>query len=100
MGGAVIKAIHDEAINMADITIFDIDEADWIDLRDNLAGMDWSMQRGGGLDHSWAILCKGEFRISMEYDRWAEGQVSFDARQKIEILKEMPKDFVARYLSR
>lgn len=81
------------------ITIFDIDEADWIFSRDYLAGVSWSIERGGGLDHSWAILSKGDLRILMEYDRWTEGKISFDGSQKSEILMEMPKKFVGKYNS-
>lgn len=82
---------------MAQITIFEIYQLDWNYLRDYLAGEGWAIERGGGLDHSWAKLSKGDLRISMEYDIWVEGEVSFDESQKVEILAALPKDFLEGY---
>ncbi|PZR76449.1 MAG: hypothetical protein DI537_44130 [Stutzerimonas stutzeri] len=32
----------------------------------------WSVDKGGGLDHSWAVLERDGIRIEMECDFWAE----------------------------
>ncbi|UDF32816.1 UNVERIFIED_ORG: hypothetical protein LHK14_23910 (plasmid) [Roseateles sp. XES5] len=49
-----------------------------------LGDQGWSVEKGGGLDHSWAVLERDGMRIEMEYDIWAEGEmvvVAADAKK-------------------
>lgn len=39
----------------------------------------WAVEKGGGLDHSWAVLERDGMRVEMEYDIWAEGEVIIGA---------------------
>lgn len=38
----------------------------------------WSLDMGGGLDHSWAVLEQDGRCLKMDYDIWAEGEMVFD----------------------
>lgn len=71
-----------------------IPDGDWQSLRDQLAAEGWTLQRGGGLDHSWARLSKDALEIHMEYDIWREGWVGFPSRRKADILAALPDWFV------
>lgn len=35
----------------------------------------WSVDRGGGLEHSWAVLEREGRRLEMNYDIWKEGEI-------------------------
>ncbi|MGU3398831.1 hypothetical protein ACLBWS_03675 [Brucellaceae bacterium D45D] len=93
----VLNGMRDYKLSMVQITIYEIYQLDWNYLRDYLAGKGWAIERGGDLDHSWANLSKGDLQISMEYDIWSEGQISFDESQKVQILVALPKDFLSSY---
>ncbi|MCR6499476.1 hypothetical protein MUO32_10565 [Shinella sp. CPCC 101442] len=78
-------------------TVSDIRKDDWFSLRDYLGGHGWDLSKGGGLDHSWATLRKGQLQINMEYDAWAGGEISFPASQKAMVCDELPVEFVHAY---
>ncbi len=65
------------------LILADLPEADWLALRDALVDAGWAMEKGGGLDHAWAILRQGELRIDMQWDRWEQGEVH-GARGQVE----------------
>ncbi len=35
----------------------------------------WSVDIGGGLEHSWAVLERDGMRLEMDYDIWREGEI-------------------------
>lgn len=79
--------------------IANIPEKDWCGLRDRLARNGWSITRGGGFDHSWAMLRRGNLQILMEYDRWDEGKISFDQTRQDDVLAQLPDNFLNLYVN-
>ena len=78
--------------------IYEILADDWYSLRDErLPAAGWLKSKGGGLDHSWGRLTKGDLTIYMDYDRWSDGALSFAKIDKDAILAELPDDFIKRY---
>ena len=51
----------------------------WRSVIAELKAAGWSVQIGGGLDFSWALMTREAMRIDMEYDNWVGGEMAFDA---------------------
>lgn len=77
------------------ISISDIPQARWIALRDHLAADGWTLTKGGGLDHAWATLCRGELLIEMEWDNWMEGEINYATEQAGLIEAVLPENIRA-----
>ncbi|BAP40968.1 hypothetical protein NJC40_15765 [Pseudomonas sp. 21LCFQ02] len=77
------------------IRISDVPRARWIALRDQLAADGWTLIRGGGLDHSWATLHRGEPVIEMQWDNWTEGEITYAQEQAGLIEAQLPEDIRA-----
>ena len=54
----------------------------------------WTLDLGGGLDHSWAVLERNGLRIEMEYDIWSEGEIVMDAADVAKITALLPLDLI------
>ncbi|OMQ46450.1 hypothetical protein BKP54_00970 [Ensifer sp. 1H6] len=50
----------------------------------------WSLDMGGGLDHSWAVLERDGIRIEMEYDIWSEGEMVVAAGDLVKLRANFP----------
>jgi hypothetical protein len=50
----------------------------------------WSLEKGGGLDHSWAVLERDDMRIEMEYDIWKEGEMVVTAADAAKLKACLP----------
>lgn len=50
----------------------------------------WSLDMGGGLEHSWAVLERDGRCIKMEYDIWAEGEMVVDAADAETLKASLP----------
>lgn len=50
----------------------------------------WSIEKGGGLDHSWAVLEWDGMRIEMEYDMWGEGEMVIAAADAAKLKAHLP----------
>jgi hypothetical protein len=50
----------------------------------------WSVEKGGGLDHSWAVLERNGVRIEMEYDIWREGEMTIAAADAAKLRASPP----------
>lgn len=80
------------------IRILDIAQSDWVALRDRLAGQGWTLEKGGGLDHAWATLTRGELLIEMDYDCWFEGEIAYARAQARAIEAVLPAPVLAKRL--
>lgn len=57
--------------------IRDIPQKTWRALIAALSSAGWSVQTGGGLDFSWALVSCADVMIEMEYDIWCGGEMIF-----------------------
>ncbi len=80
------------------IRILDIAQSDWVALRDRLAEQGWTLEKGGGLDHAWATLTRGELLIEMDYDCWFEGEIAYARAQAPAIEALLPTPIPAKHL--
>lgn len=77
------------------ISITDIAQDEWVALRDQLAADGWTLTKGGGLDHAWATLYRGELLIEMEWDNWMDGEINYVAEQAELIEAVLPESIRA-----
>jgi hypothetical protein len=65
------------------IHCFEISRDVWNQAIAALRARGWSLDMGGGLDHSWAVLERDGLRVEMDYDIWAGGELAlFPADRK------------------
>jgi hypothetical protein len=78
-------------MKMQKMKLSDIPEAQWGAFMHALAGAGWTLTKGGGLDHSWALLANGKgARIDMEYDVWMQGAIEITAPDFAEVASALP----------
>lgn len=77
--------------------VTDIPEETWRSVIAGLSAAGWSVQVGGGLDFSWALLTFDEMRIDMEYDIWREGEMTFATVHGPEIKAALSSDLIAQF---
>lgn len=58
------------------IHCFEISRDVWNQAIAALRARVWSLDMGGGLDHSWAVLERDGLRVEMDYDIWAGGELA------------------------
>lgn len=58
------------------IHCFEISRDVWNQAIAALRARGWSLDMGGGLDHSWAVLERDGLRVEMDYDIWAGGELA------------------------
>jgi hypothetical protein len=59
----------------APIHCFEIPKDTWYATIAALRDDGWRLEKGGGLDHAWAVLERDGMRVEMEYDIWQEGEM-------------------------
>jgi hypothetical protein len=77
--------------------VTDISEETWRSVIAGLSAAGWSVQIGGGLDFSWALLAFDEMRIDMEYDIWREGEMTFATVHGPKIKGALSTDLLAQF---
>ncbi|MCZ7450247.1 hypothetical protein O8B93_21930 [Agrobacterium rhizogenes] len=63
---------------------FCISKGAWYEAISALREHGWSLDMGGGLDHSWAVLERGNLRVEMEYDIWGDEELVLNAAEGVE----------------
>ena len=77
--------------------VTDIPEETWRSVIAGLSAAGWSVQIGGGLDFSWALLTFDEMRIDMEYDIWLGGEMTFATVHGLKINGALSSDLLALF---
>lgn len=67
----------------------------WYEAISALREQGWSLDMGGGLDHSWALLERDGLRVEMEYDIWGEGELVLTAADGVKAKALLPPAVLA-----
>lgn len=80
----------------AEVRCFEMPKDVWYAAIFALRDDGWSLEMGGGLDHSWAVLERDDIRIEMEYDIWKEGEMVVAAADAAQLKACLPAAVLAK----
>jgi hypothetical protein len=72
------------------IHCFEISKDVWYAAISALRDQGWCLDRGGGLDHAWAVVERDGMRIEMEFDIWGGGEMVVAATDEAKLRTYFP----------